>query len=241
MPRCAHHLEGRAEEPSRDLALVNVEGCPRRRGQHEQWMGADDHRHRKPPAGRCSILQEAPEIAPGVQAGTERGRRGHDRTVVAEVAAATFGILGHHDAAGYVGAAVGREMSQQRQPVQVDAVAHVDSIGDRSVVELSHLHRARGQMLVAVVELSRAGAQHPLDAHARGKEVGDDFAVSALHAPEAKQRMLTSLGQLPHDRGDVLVQRDRAIDGVDVGRMRGLVVAEEVFETLAGHSSRARA
>ena len=230
MLRGAHHLQRRSEESARDLALVDVEGSSRRRGQHEQRVGADDHRHRKPLAGGGGSLQQSPEIAPGVQARAERRGGGHHRAVVAEVATAAFAVLGDHDPTGDVGAPVGLEMGQQRQLEEVDAVAGLDPVGDWPAVALGHGHGRRGQVLVAVVELSGAGAQHPLDAHPGREEVGHDLPVGALHAPEPQHRMPAPLGQLPHDRGDVLVQRDRPIDDVDVGRVGGLVGAEEVFE-----------
>ena len=97
--------------------------------------------------------------------------------------------------------------------------------GHRTAVKLGHLHRPCGQMLVPVVELTGVGAEHPLDSRPRREEVGDDFPVGALHARETQQRMLAPVGQLPHDRGDVLVERDLPVDSADIVGMGDLVVA----------------
>ena len=115
--------------------------------------------------------------------------------------------------------------------VEVDVVAERDLVEHRPV-STSRIGRACGACWYASCSWPRLAAEPAGDPRPRGEQVRHQRRAPAVDVVAPDDRPLAPRGQLPHQRGDVLVGRDPLVDDEHVLGVLLPVVGQAVVEVL---------
>ena len=153
--------------------------------------------------------------------------------MVAEVADAGDGVLGHDDAVRDVGPEVRLEVGDEGQGGEVDLVAERDLVEHRPGLDLAHRPGLPGALA------GRPRAARPGSAPSQRAILGREANRFVTSGRRGRRRRCTTrpaplaaCRQLPHQRGDVLVGRDPLLDDQHVLGVLPAVLRQAVVEVL---------